>query len=65
MRVAKEVAEMPTAILVLPILPDREEWRQFAQDLLGDRLGEYESLGRRLGIRGVRVYLTHSVAKEH
>ena len=49
---------MPTAVLVLPILPDREEeWRRFAQDLLEDRLGEYEGLGRRLGIRGVRVYL--------
>ena len=49
---------MPIAVLVLPILPDREEeWRRFAQDLLGDRLGEYEDLGRRLGIRRVRAYL--------
>ena len=52
---------MPTAILLLPILPDREEeWRRFAQDLLGDRLGDYEGLGRRLGIRGVRVYLART-----
>ncbi len=56
---------MPTAILVLPILPDREEeWRRFAQDLRGDRLGEYESLGRRLGIRGVRVYLVRTSRRE-
>ena len=56
---------MPTAILVLPILPDREEeWRRFAQDLLGDRLGEYEGLGRRLGIRGVRVYLVRTSRRE-
>ena len=49
---------MPTTILVLPILLDREEeWRRFAQDLLEDRLGEYEALGRHLGIRRVRVYL--------
>ena len=56
---------MPTAILLLPILPDREEeWRRFAQDLLGDCLGEYEGLGRRLGIRGVRVYLTRMSLRE-
>ena len=37
---------MPTAILLLPILPDREEeWRRFAQDLLGDRLGDYKISG--------------------
>jgi hypothetical protein len=56
---------MPTAVLVLPILPDREEeWRRFAQDLLGDRLGEYEGFGRRLGIRGVRVYLARASRRE-
>ncbi len=56
---------MPTAILLLPILPDREEeWRRFAQDLLGDRLGEYEGFGRRLGIRGVRVYLARTSRRE-
>ena len=56
---------MPIAILVLPILPDREEeWRRFAQDLLGDRLGEYEGIGRRLGIRGVRVYLVRTSRRE-
>ena len=56
---------MPTTVLVLPILPNREEeWRRFAQDLLGDRLGEYEGLGRRLGIRGVRVYLARTSRRE-
>src|SRR4051794_45678 len=56
---------MPTAVLVLPILPDREEqWRRFAQDLLGERLGEYEGLGRRLGVRGVRVYLARTSRRE-
>jgi hypothetical protein len=54
----KEVAEMPEVVLVLPILPNREEsWRRLAQDLLEDHLGEYEALGRHLGIRRVRVYL--------
>jgi hypothetical protein len=56
---------MPTAVLVLPILPDREEqWRRFAQDLLGDRLGEYEGLARRLGIGGVRAYLARTSQRE-
>jgi hypothetical protein len=56
---------MPTAILLLPILPDREEeWRRFAQDLLGDRLSEYEGLGRRLGVRGVKVYLARTSRRE-
>ena len=51
-------AEMPMAVVVLPILPDMEEsWRRFTQDLLDDRLGEYEALERYLGIRRVRVYL--------
>src|SRR5919107_3851565 len=56
---------MPTAILLLPILPDREEeWRRFAQDLLEDRLSEYEGLGRRLGVRGVRAYLARTSRRE-
>jgi hypothetical protein len=56
---------MPTVVLVLPILPDREEeWRRFAQDLQGDRLCEYEGLGRHLGIRGVRVYLARTSRRE-
>ena len=49
---------MPVAVLVLPILPNREEsWRRLAQDLLEYRVGEYEALGRHMGIRRVRVYL--------
>ena len=49
---------MPMAVVVLPILPDMEEsWRRFAQDLLENHLGDYEALGRYLGIRRVRVYL--------
>ena len=56
---------MPTAVLVLPIVPDREEkWRRFAQDLRGDRLGEYEGFARRMGIRGVRVYLERVSRRE-
>ena len=56
---------MPTTALVLPILPDKEEhWRRFAQDLRGDRLGEYEGLARRLNISSVRVYLARISRRE-
>jgi uncharacterized protein YndB with AHSA1/START domain len=56
---------MPEAVLALPILPDKEErWRRFAQDLLGDRLGECEELGRRLGVRSVKVYLARTSWRE-
>ena len=49
---------MSMAVVVLPILPNMEEsWRRFTQDLLEDRLGEYEALGKHVGIRRVRVYL--------
>ena len=56
---------MPTAVLVLPILPAKEErWRRFAQYLLGDRVDEYEGFRRRLGIGGVRVYLARTARRE-
>lgn len=56
---------MSTVVLVLPILPDTEEqWRRFGQDLLGGRLSDYEALRSRLGIRGVRVYLTRTARRE-
>ena len=52
---------MPTAVLVLPILPDKEEaLRRFVQDLTGHRRGGYEGLARRLGVGGVRVYLARA-----
>ena len=63
--IAKEAAEMPAVVLVLPILPDREErWRRFAQDLTGDRLDEYKGFARRLGIRGVRVHVAKVFRRE-
>lgn len=55
---------MPTAVLVLPILPDKEGWRRFAQDLLGDRLGEYEGFRMCLGVDGVRAYLARISRRE-
>ena len=52
---------MPTAVVVLPILPDKEEaLRRFVQDLTGYRRGEYEGFARRLGVGGVRVYLARA-----
>ncbi len=32
--------------------------------MLGDRLGEYEGLGRRLGVRGVRAHLARTSRRE-
>jgi hypothetical protein len=67
---SKEDTEMPVAVLVLPILPNREEsWRRLAQDLLEYRVGEYEALERHTGIRLVRmprwdVILAHVEAKD-
>ena len=54
---------MPTAVLVLPILPDREEWRRFAQDL-EERLGEYEGFAKRMGIRGMKVHLARTCRRK-
>lgn len=56
---------MPTAVLVLPILADREEeWRRFAQDLLGDRLAEYEDFAKRMGVRGIKIYFARAGRRE-
>ena len=55
---------MPTAVLVLPILPDREEeWRRFAKDL-EERLGEYEGFAKRMGIRGMKVHLARTCRRK-
>lgn len=54
----KEVSKVAALVLVLPILPGKEEeWRRFAQELEGSHLREYEDLRSRLGIRAERVWL--------
>jgi hypothetical protein len=35
---------------VAPLLPGKEEWRRFMQDVVQERLPEYEELRQRLGI---------------
>ncbi len=49
---------MPAITLAVPILPNREEeWRRFVQEVMEERLREYEGFRRRLGIRNESVWL--------
>ena len=59
---AKEV-EVKALVLTLPILPGKEEWRRFAQEL-EEYPQEYEALRRRLGIRSERVWLVQAACGE-
>lgn len=52
---------MPAVALVAPILPNREEeWRRFVQEVMEERLDEYEGLRRRLGISNESVWISHA-----
>jgi hypothetical protein len=54
---------MPAVALLVPILPDREEeWRRLVQEVVEERLSEYEGLRRRLGIRNESVWLAPAKA---
>ncbi len=56
---------MPAVAFVAPILPNREEeWRRFLQEVVEERLREYEGLRRRLGIRNESVWLTRTKGGE-
>ena len=47
---------MPAITFVAPILPNREEeWRRFVQEVVEERLHEYEEFRRRLGIHNESV----------
>jgi hypothetical protein len=49
---------MPALILSAPLLPGREEeWRRFVQEVVEERLPEYEQFRQRLGIRNESVWL--------
>lgn len=49
---------MPAITFVAPILPNREEeWRRFVQEVVEERLHEYEEFRRRLGIHNESVWL--------
>ena len=52
---------MPAITFVAPILPNREEeWRRFVQEVVEERLHEYEKFRRRLGISNESVWLART-----
>jgi hypothetical protein len=56
---------MTVITLVVPILPNREEeWRRFVQEVMEERLREYEGFRRRLGIRNESVWLARMKGSE-
>src|SRR5919206_1582740 len=56
---------MPAMTFVAPLLPGKEEeWRRFVQEVIEERLPEYERLRQRLGIRNESVWLARTSAGE-
>jgi len=56
---------MPALTLVAPLLPGKEdEWRRFVQEVVEERLPEYEQLRQRLGIRNESVWLARTKVGE-
>ena len=55
---------MPVMMLSAPLLPGEEEWRRFVQEVIEERLSEYEQLRQRLGIRNESVWLARTNAGE-
>jgi hypothetical protein len=56
---------MPAITLVAPILPNREEeWRRFVQEIVEERLHEYEEFRSRLGIYNESVWLARTKTGE-
>ena len=52
---------MPAMTFVAPLLPGKEEeWRRFVQEVVEERLAEYEQLRQRLGIRNESVWLART-----
>ena len=52
---------MPAITFVAPLLPGKEEeWRRFVQEVVEERLPEYEQLRRRLGISNESVWLART-----
>jgi hypothetical protein len=56
---------MPAMTFVAPLLPGKEEeWRRFVQEVVEERLPEYEQLRQRLGIRDESVWFARTKAGE-
>ena len=60
-RGGEEFLDMSAHSFVATILPGREEeWRRFVQEIVEERLHEYEDLRRRLGLRNESVWLART-----
>jgi len=56
---------MPALTFVAPLLPAKEEeWRRFVQEVVEERLPEYERFRQRLGIRNESVWLARTKVGE-
>jgi hypothetical protein len=64
-RTERSFLHMPAMTFVAPLLPGKEEeWRRFVQEVVEERLPEYEHLRQRLGIRNESVWLARTKAGE-
>jgi hypothetical protein len=64
-RGGEEFLDMSAHSFVATILPGREEeWRRFVQEIVEERLHEYEDLRRRLGLRNESVWLARTQEAE-
>jgi hypothetical protein len=64
-RTERSFLQMPAITFMAPILPGREEeWRRFVQEVVEERLPEYEQLRQRLGIRNESVWLARTTVGE-
>jgi hypothetical protein len=60
-RTERSFLHMPAMTFVAPLLPGKEEeWRRFVQEVVEERLPEYEQLRQRLGIRNESVSLART-----
>jgi hypothetical protein len=65
MRSERSFLHMPELTFVAPLLPGKEEeWRRFVQEVVEERLPEYEQLRQRLGIRNESVWLARTKVGE-
>jgi hypothetical protein len=64
-RTERSFLHMLAMTFVVPLQPGKEEeWRRFVQDLVEERLHEYEQLRQRLGIRNESVWLARTAMGE-
>jgi hypothetical protein len=60
-RTERSFLHMPAMTFVAPLLAGKEEeWRRFVQEVVEERLPEYEQLRQHLGIRNESVWLART-----